>query len=276
MIALSAERLRRHAGRAGFAALAWAILAFVVAPLLFVIWVAFFSNQIVSFPPEGHTLRWFGNAWATAAFREGFLLSTQVALLATAGALLVGVPAALFLARYGFPGRETLLTLFMSPLIVPAIVAGTAVYMAYIRFEMATEVQVAGTLFGLVVAHVVIAIPWTVRLVLASLVGADRSIEEAALNLGANRWVAFVKVVLPLIKPGIVAGALFSFVISFIDLEKSLFLVGPGRTTLPIAIVSYLEWTLDPTICAVATIQIAIIGAALLVSDRFVKLSKAF
>lgn len=276
MTALSAERLRRRAGRTGFAALAWTILAFVVAPLLFVIWVSFFSNQIVSFPPEGHTLRWFRNAWATAVFREGFLLSTQVALIATAGALLVGVPGALFLARYAFPGREALLTLFMSPLIVPAIVAGTAVYMAYIRFEMATEVQVAGTLFGLVVAHIVIAIPWTVRLVLASLVGADRSIEEAALNLGANRWVAFIRVVLPLIKPGIVAGALFSFVISFIDLEKSLFLVGPGRTTLPIAIVSYLEWTLDPTICAVATMQIAVIGAALLVSDRFVKLSKAF
>jgi putative spermidine/putrescine transport system permease protein len=268
--------LQRRGRSAAFAALAWLVLGFVVAPLLFVIYVSFFSNRIVSFPPEGYTLRWFTSAWSIAAFRDGFLLSIQVGLVATLGALLVGVPAAILIGRYRFPGREALLTLLMSPLIVPAIVAGTAVYLAFIRFEIGTDIQIAGTMPGLVGAHTVIAIPWTLRLVLASLLGADRSIEEAALNLGATPAIAFATVVLPVIKPGIVAGGLFAFVISFIDLEKSIFLVGPGRTTLPIAIVQYLEWNLDPTICAVATIQIGLIGALLLISDRFVKLSKAF
>lgn len=272
----TSETLIRQGRSASFKLLAWLILAFVVAPLLFVIYVSFFSNRIVSFPPEGYTLRWFTSAWSIVAFRDGFLLSAEVGIIATLGALAIGVPAAIFMARFRFRGREALLTLFMSPLIVPAIVAGTAVYLAFIRFEVETDFQLAGTLFGLVMAHILIAIPWTVRLVLASLMGADRALEEAALNLGATPWTAFMTVVLPVIKPGIVAGALFSFVISFIDLEKSIFLVGPGRTTLPIAIVQYLEWNLDPTICAVASIQIALIGTLLLLSDRYVRLSKAF
>lgn len=276
MIAATADGFSRRWRSLAFALLAWLILAFVVAPLLFVIYVSFFSNRIVSFPPEGYTLRWFVSAWSILAFRDGFLLSIQVGIIATSGALLVGVPAAIFLSRFQFRGREALLAFFMSPLVVPAIVAGTALYLAFIRFEMESDVQVAGTLFGLVMAHLLIATPWSLRLVLASLMGADRSLEEAALNLGATPWTAFTKVVLPVIKPGIVAGALFSFVISFIDLEKSIFLVGPGRTTLPIAIVQYLEWNLDPTICAVASIQITLIAVLLLVSDRFVKLSKAF
>ena len=119
-----------------------------------------------------------------------------------------------------------------------------------------------------------VVIPWTVRLVTASLSGLDRAIEEAAQSLGANRWVTFRRVTLPSILPGIVAAALFGFVSSFGNLEMSLFLVGPGRTTLPIAILQYLEWKIDPTIAAVSVLQIALIAIAMLITDRFVKLSR--
>ena len=164
----------------------------------------------------------------------------------------------------------------MAPLIVPGIVAGAAVYMAFIEVESATEIPLAGTFPGLLLAHVLIALPWTVRLVTASLLGLDRGLEEAAKSLGAGALTVFRRVTLPMIRPGIVAGAMFSFVVSFVDLEKSLFLVGPGRTTLPIQIISYLEWSLDPTIAAVATIQIAIITLALVVSDRVFNLTRVF
>ncbi|HET7032194.1 MAG TPA: ABC transporter permease subunit, partial [Casimicrobiaceae bacterium] len=117
-------------------------------------------------------------------------------------------------------------------------------------------------------------IPWTVRLLTASLVGFDASVEEAALNLGATPVQAFVKVTLPVIKPGIVAAALFSFVISFGNLEMTLFLVAPGQTTLPIAILQYLEWRIDPTIAAVSLLQIVLIGAGMLVADHYVKLTR--
>ena len=119
-----------------------------------------------------------------------------------------------------------------------------------------------------------IVIPWVARLVTASLAGFDPTIEEAAKNLGASPLTVFRRVTLPSIRPGIVAGALFGFVISFGNLELSLFLVGAGRTTLPIAILQYLEWKIDPTVAAVSVMQIALIGVAMLATDRYVKISQ--
>ena len=126
----------------------------------------------------------------------------------------------------------------------------------------------------LVFAHIMITIPWTVRLVGASLMGFDRTIEEAAQNLGAGPWTTFRRVTLPLIRPGVVAAALFGFVISFGNLEMTLFLIGPGRTTLPIAILPYLEGRIDPVIAAVSLLQILVIGTAMIVTDRYVKLAR--
>lgn len=254
----------------------WIVLFFIFAPLGITVWVAFFSNQIMSFPPDGYTLGWFVRAWELAAFRNGFLLSVQLALIAAALGLLLGVPAAIAIARYRFPGREIINTALMSPIMVPAIVAGSAIYLFYIEFQIATEVEVAGTLAGLVISHTLIAIPWVLRLVTASLSGIDPSIEEASLSLGASRFTTFRRITLPVIRPGIVAGGLFAFIVSFGDLEKSLLLVGPGRSTLPIAMLNYLEYRTDPTIMSVATIQILIIGAALVLSDRIVRLSRTF
>jgi putative spermidine/putrescine transport system permease protein len=248
----------------------------VVAPLLAVTWVSFFANKIITFPPTGYTLAWFANAWWFDRFHAGFWVSLEVSLIATAASLVIGVPAAVALARAEFPGREAVHSLLMSPLIVPGIVAGAAVYMFFIEIEVATDIQIAGTLAGLCLAHTLIALPWTVRLVAASLIGMDRQIEEAAMSLGAPPLTTFRRITLPVIRPGIVAAAMFSFIVSFVDLEKSLFLVAPGRTTLPIEIVNYLEWNIDPTIAAVATMQTVVIALALFVSDRFFKLSRAF
>jgi putative spermidine/putrescine transport system permease protein len=125
-----------------------------------------------------------------------------------------------------------------------------------------------------VAAHVLIIIPWVARLVTASLASFDPAIEEAAKNLGATPWTTFWRVTLPAIRPGIVAGALFGFVTSFGNLEMSLFLVGAGRTTLPIAILQYLEWKIDPTVAAVSVMQIALIGAAMMITDRYVKIAR--
>ena len=140
--------------------------------------------------------------------------------------------------------------------------------------EIATGLPILGSVGGLIAGHTLIVIPWCVRLVSASLAGMDRSTEEAAQNLGATPIVTFFRVTLPAIRPGIVAAAMFGFVMSFGNLEMSLFLVGPGRTTLPIAILQYLEWKLDPTIAAVSVLQILIIGSAMLVTDHYVKIAR--
>jgi putative spermidine/putrescine transport system permease protein len=267
---------RPSIGRIAFMATVAAVFAFVLLPLVVIVWAAFFSDKILTFPPSGYTLSWFTRAWGLQEFSSGFVMSLQVGALATVFSLMLGVPASLAIERGQFKGRETVRQLLLSPMYVPAIVAGAAVYVYFVQVEILTEVQLAATLPGLVIAHTLVALPWTIRLVCASLATANASSEEAARSLGANAVQTFFLVTLPIIRPGIIAAAMFSFIASFSDLEKSLFLVGPGKTTLPIAIVNYLEWNLDSTIAAVATVQILIIGAALLLSDRYVKLGRAF
>lgn len=270
------DEFRYRPDRFAAGAVAGVALLFILAPLIMVVWVSFFANKILTFPPTAYSAQWYANAFALVEFREGFLLSISVGATAMLLSLGLGIPAALALARYRFPGRELIRTVLMSPMIVPGIVSGAAIYVFYIEIEFATEQQLAGSLPGLAIAHTLLALPWTVRLMTTAFAGIERGCEEAAQNLGASPWTTFWRVTLPMARPGIVASALFGFVASFTDLEKSLFLVGPGKTTLPIAILNYLEWNMDPTIAAVATVQILLIAIALIISDRYVKLSQVF
>ena len=276
--ALSGVRTRRIdprlAGRVALIAAATLGYAVVLTPIVFVCWLAFFATELVTFPPQGYTLRWFAHIFDQNNFVSGFVTSLEIGIAAMIGGLILGVPASLVLARRRFPGREALNTLLVLPLVVPGVVAGTAIYVFQIEIELATEWPLLGSFIGLVFAHIMITIPWTVRLLTASLTGFDRSIEEAALNLGATPVRAFLKVTLPVIKPGVVAAALFGFIISFGNLEMTLFLVAPGQTTLPIAILQYLQWRIDPTIAAVSVLQILLIGGGMLITDRYVKLTR--
>ena len=250
------------------------VLGFILLPLVLVTWLAFFRQEIPSFPPEGYSTQWFGAVLTNKSFAGGFLLSAQVGIAATLIGLALAVPASLAIARRTFPGRGAVNALLLMPLIVPGVVLGTAIYVFQIETEVATGLPLLGSTAGLAAAHVLIVIPWVARLVTASLAGFDPTIEEAAKNLGASPLTVFRRVTLPSIRPGIVAGALFGFVISFGNLELSLFLVGAGRTTLPIAILQYLEWKIDPTVAAVSVMQIALIGVAMLATDRYVKISQ--
>ena len=261
-------------GRLAFHAAVILAYAVVFAPIVTVIVISFFDQEIVSFPPEALTLKWYVNAWAQRDFARGFLTSLEIALAATAFGVPIGTAASLALVRGRIPGRGVINMILLAPLAVPAIVAGSALYMFYLRAEDWLDMDIKATLGGLVAANVLITIPWTVRLVTASLSGLDRSAEEAVANLGARPFTVFRRVTLPMLRPGIVAAALFSFVSSFENLELNLLLVGPGRTTLPVAMLSYLDFRMDPTLAAVATAQIVMVSILMLVTDRFVKLSR--
>ena len=261
-------------GRLALKGTATLAMAYILLPLVFVIWLSFFAQEIPSFPPDGYSLRWFFAIADHKVFAQGFVLSLQVGCLATVLGLVLGVPASLVVVRYPFKGRNIANGLLLAPLIVPGVVLGTSLYVFQIETEIATGYPMMGSFWGLVLAHTLIVIPWTMRLVTANLQGLDRSIEEAASNLGATPLTTFYRVTLPMIRPGIVAAALFGFVNSFGNLEMSLFLVGPGRTTLPIAILQYLEWKIDPTVAAASVLQIALIATALLITDHYVKLSR--
>ncbi len=246
----------------------------ILAPVLAVLVISVFAQEIVSFPPEGLSLRWYANAWDKREFARGFATSIQVALAASAIGVPLGTAAAYAIVRGRWRGREAVNTLLLGPLAVPGVVAGTALYLFYVRAEFWVDDDIKGTLAGLIAAHVLLTIPWTVRLVSASLQGLDRAAEEAAANLGARPFTVFRRVTLPMLRPGVVAACLFSFIQSFENLELTLLLVGPGRITLPVAMLNYLEFRVDPTLAAVATVQILLVGALMLITDRFVKLSR--
>ena len=265
---------KRTLGRWALTGSARVTLGFILLPLIFIIWLAFFLQPIPSFPPQGYSIKWFLAIGDNPKFVDGFVLSLQVAIAAMLLGLAIGVPAALCTARYRFWGKEPIGNLLLLPLVVPGIVLGTSLYVFHVEATIVTELPILGSIAGLVAGHILLVVPWSVRLVSASLSGFDRSIEEASQNLGARPMTTFFRITLPMIRPGIVAAALFGFVVSFGNLEMSMFLVGSGRTTLPITILQYLEWRIDPTIAAVSVLQIMLIGTAMVVTDRFVKLSR--
>jgi len=199
----SASNRHVRIGRWALNGAAGLALAFILLPLALVTWLAFFRQEIPSFPPEGYSLQWFGAVLNNKSFAGGFLLSAQVGVTATLIGLALAVPASLAIARRRFPGRGFVNTLLLMPLIVPGVVLGTAIYVFQIETEVATGLPLLGSTAGLIAAHVLIIIPWVARLVTASLAGFDPTIEEAAKNLGAPPFTVFRRVTLPSIRPGI-------------------------------------------------------------------------
>ncbi|MGJ5038528.1 MULTISPECIES: ABC transporter permease [unclassified Bradyrhizobium] len=248
--------------------------AIIFAPVVMIVVTSFFAQEIVSFPPPGLSLKWYANALSKPEFLRGLVTSFQVALLATAIGVPIGTAAALAIVRGEFRGRQALSSFLLAPLAVPGVVAGSGLYMFYVLAEDLLDRDIKATTEGLVAAHTLLAIPWTVRLVVASLQGLDRAAEEAAANLGASPFTVFRRITLPMMRSGIVAAAMFSFIQSFENLDLSMLLVGPGRITLPVAMLNYLEFRIDPTLAAVATVQIALVGILMVATDRFVKLSR--
>ena len=202
---------RRRIGRWLLNGAAAVAFIYILTPLFFVTWLSFYAQEIPSYPPEGYTLHWFGAITGNDRFIDGLLLSLQLGVIATALGLLVSAPAALCIANYRFRGREVLNSLLLSPLVVPGVVLGTAIYVFHVETEIATGLPILGSLGGLIWGHVLITIPWIVRLVTASLAGFDRTLEEAAQSLGATPLRTFWRITLPSILPGIVAGAMFAF-----------------------------------------------------------------
>lgn len=260
--------------RAALVAAAAIGLFIITLPLLLVIWLSFFEQEIPSVPPQGYALTWYPAAFANKDFVSGIATSLRVSFIATIVGVTISLPAALVISRKRIPAPDWFLLLLLLPMMVPNIVMGASIYIGQIETELQTELRVIGSTAGLVVAHVLLVIPWAVRLIVASLSTVNPSLEEAAKNLGATPLVAFYHVLLPAIRPGLVAASLFGFVVSFGNLELSMFLVGAGETTLPIAILQYLEWKIDPTVAAISASQILIVALAMVITNRFVKLTQ--
>ncbi len=240
-------------------------------PLALTLYLSVFNERLVVFPPRGYTLHWYPAI--IPKFGGPLLVSFELAVVAVAGSLLLGAPAGIALSRHRSRLTGAIAALLLAPITFPGIALSLAIYVFLILIERYSGIAFVGFL-GLVMGHLLITTPWVVRLCLASLANHDRAAEEAATSLGARPSIVIWRVTLPAMRSGIVAAALFAFIISFDNLEMALFLAAPGVTTLPVAILEYLEYHIDPLVAAVAVAQMVIIGAALLVLDRLVRIAQ--
>jgi len=244
-----------------------AVYLFLLLPIAIIVLMSLNAGEFMTFPPQGLSLRWFGALFANQAFMRAIRTSLMLAAVATLISSVIGIAGALYVVRHAQRLREPLRMLLMMPLMLPEIL--TAIALLFFLYASGIGTR---TMFGLVVGHVLVTLPYVFTNVSSALYNQDGSLEQAARSLGASPWRAFVRVTLPLIKPGIITGALFAFVISFDLFNMSLLLKGIGMTTLPLQLFDYLRWDFDPTAAAVSTVSILLTLAVVLWVDRAVGL----
>lgn len=254
----------KHYGLGFFSLL---VFIFLLGPLLIISVTSFEPGTVLKFPPQGFSLRWYENIFEVDLFMSTFKTSIVVSLLGNILALLIGMPAAYALSRFSFRGKDALNALFLSPLLIPGIVLGFTL-LRYLIIVYHLPVYA-----GLLIGHTVIMLPFIIRVIASSLSNFDFAIEEAALGLGAGRLETFFKVVLPNIRSGIIAAILIAFLESFNNVDISVFMTGPGFSTLPIQMLTYVENYFDPTIAAISVMLMILTGILMFLIERLMGLS---
>jgi len=244
-------------------------LAFLLAPIVVVVLVAFTPEGWLQIPTKSFSLRWFREILRHPEFISAFKISLFVAVVASILATVLGTLAAMAIAQYRFPGRDMLNSFLLSPLMVPTVVTGISL------LYFLSMIGLASTVTAIILGHVIVTIPYVVRMVSASIAGFDTSLELAAMNLGANPLQTFLRIRLPLIAPGITAGAIFAFIMSLDELTVTLFVSGPKLATLPIRIYNHITYITDPLVASVSTVIVVMTCIAVLLLDRLVGLDRA-
>ncbi|HZQ61257.1 MAG TPA: ABC transporter permease [Casimicrobiaceae bacterium] len=242
--------------------------ALIVIPIAIVVVTAFSPLDYFEFPPRSLSLRWFFEFFRLENMRSAFLLSLELAVLAATLATVLGTAGALFIARRRGVLAELLQSLFLAPLVFPTIILGVALLLLYKTIGMPV-------FLGLLLAHCIVGLPYGFRTVLGSAQALDPALEEAGQSLGAGPVRTLFLVTLPLIWQGVLSGWLFAFIVSFGELNTALFLTGPGITTLPIEIFSYLQFQGSQLVIAAAsTLQIALIIVMVAAIERIVGIGR--
>ena len=254
------------------AALVWAIaaaaVAFLMTPLVVTVAVSFGSSAVFSLPPPAWSMRWYERVWASRDLWPAVFTSLQIAALSTAAALILGTLCAIAVVRARFPGREALVTFLVSPLMLPGLVIGIAMLQGY------RSVGLREVWPSLLVAHVVITLPYVVRTVVAALSLFDFTLIDAARTLGLTYPAAILRVLVPSLAPAFLTSGLFAFLASMDNYPISIFFTDAWTKTLPIQMLQYVEERPDPTIAAISALLILLAVAALVVGDRLVGLRR--
>lgn len=249
----------------------WLVLLFLILPILVIVPLSFNSEPFFSFTegmltlqPEAYSLRWYQEVFTDPrwilAIKNSFIIGIFATLLST----VLGTCAAVGLAREEMPLRRFITALLLSPMIVPLIITAAGMFFFYSDFGL------AGTYPGVIIAHAALGTPFVIITVTATLVGFDYSLVRAALNLGATPLRAFFDVIMPLIRPGVISGALFAFITSFDEVVVILFMAGPQQRTIPRQMFSGLREQINPSILAIATLLI-LVSIALLVTIELLR-----
>jgi len=244
------------------------VFLFLMMPLAFVV-VMSINPRPELFPPPAITPVWYQSFLSRPDFRGGLFVSVLLGLSVTAAAVTVGTLCAFPLARIRFKGTSLLSAIFLSPLAVPQIASAVALLNFFVfvgvisrRFEV------------LLIAHTIIALPYVIRVVTGSLIGFDRSLEEASLNLGASTTQTLLRITLPLIKPGLLAGAFFAFQASFSNVTVSAFLASAEVTPLPVVLFSWMRFTFDPSLAAISTLLMTFTTSVIFLLERILGLER--
>lgn len=232
--------------------------AFLILPIFFIAALSFGSSQWLIFPPPGWTLKWYAMFFADTRWLEAAGTSFYIAVIVTVLSVLIGLVASFGLVRGRFIGKEGLRALFLTPMILPVVVLAVALYAFFLR------VGLNGTVTGFVIAHLVVALPFSILSITNALEGFDKSIEDAAVLCGASPLEAKIRVTLPSISHGLFSAAVFSFLTSWDEVVLAIFMASPTLQTLPVKIWATLRQDLTPVIAAASTLLIVVTIALML------------
>jgi putative spermidine/putrescine transport system permease protein len=245
-----------------------AVMVFLIGPLVIVAGLSLNNANIIQFPPRQLSLHWYNDVWYLDGFVASVVLSLKLAALTTIGTAILGTMSAIALVRYRFPGRQILIGVFLSPLVLPAIVIGIAL-LQYFR-----AIDLISTFSTLLIAHIAVTMPFMIRTMSASLEVMDESLLEAAKMMGADALQTFVHITMPSVRSGFIAGILFTFILSFDNYTVSLFLTDPQTETLPIRLLKFTQVRIDPTVAAAATALIILSMMILILATHLIGLRR--
>ena len=236
-------------------------LLFLVLPILVIIPLSFSDSSFLSYPMPGFSLRWYENLFQSDEWMRAAKNSFIVAPMATVVATVLGTLAAVGLNKADFPGKGLLMAVLISPMVVPVVVVGVGVYFFF------AQIGLSESYTGLILAHAALGAPFVVTTVSATLQGFNHNLVRASLSLGASPLYTFFRITLPVIAPGLISGALFAFATSFDEVVITLFVAGPGQSTLPRQMFAGIRENISPTIAALATILIIFSTSLLLILE---------
>lgn len=246
------------------------LFLYLLAPVILIFPLSFAGDQVLRFPPTSWSTRWYEALFQNSRMLAAFWTSLWLAGIVTVLSLLIGIPAAWVMVRLKFSGRDALFNLFTAPLLLPTIVLGLAILIVF------ANVGLLATMQGLVIAHLVVTLPYAMRILAVSLATQDMACEEAARTLGAKPLTVFFRITLPAMAPGIVAAAALSFLVSFDEVVITLFLTGPRLSTLPVELYNHVYNTADPLVAAASVLLVLLTLGVILLVERAMGLGRTF